>query len=90
MADPRPPTGTPRRTVLRALALAPVAAAAGCATAAAKPAAQGGATVKEAAPAPGSEAAAAAEALAAVRAVPLALDVEPAFVFRALAARPRE
>jgi hypothetical protein len=88
MADTPRPSGTPRRTFLRALALAPAAAAAaGCATTSrGAPAAE----KREAAPAPGSDAAAAAEALAAIRAVPLALDVEPAFVFRAHAARARE
>ncbi|BDG04100.1 hypothetical protein [Anaeromyxobacter oryzae] len=84
----RPP-GTPRRSFLRALALAPAATAAACATGRGG-SASAGAPRKEAAAAPGSEAGAAQEALAAVRAVPLALDVEPAFVFRALAARSRE
>jgi hypothetical protein len=78
MSDPRPPApaGTARRDVLRLLVLAPAAVA--CAGVQHAPA-----------PAPPSTAAAQAEAAAeaalrAVREFPLALGVEPAFVFGAL------
>jgi hypothetical protein len=84
-ADPRAAPETPRRRFLRDLVLAPaaVAAAAGCAgpkaaaaAAAAKPA--------------GEAASPADDPYAALRAFPLPLDAEPAFVFRALPARDRE
>ena len=98
MRDPRsakPPP--PRRGVLRALAHAP-AALAGCAgprtehPLALAPAPRGTVEKDEAgAPAPAAAAApASSAALAAIRAVPLAADAEPAFVFRAAASRPGE
>jgi hypothetical protein len=77
-----------RRGFLGALALAP-AAIAGCVggSAAGRSAAPGGAGTGDAlAPA----AARSAAATAVVRSFPLAADVEPAFVFRATAARPGE
>jgi hypothetical protein len=84
-ADPRAAPETPRRRFLRDLVLAPaaVAAAAGCAgpKAAAPAAAKPGA----AAAAPPAE-----DPYAALRAFPLPVDAEPAFVFRALPARDRE
>jgi hypothetical protein len=80
-----------RRGFLGALALAP-AALAGCAggssSAGARPAASGGARAGDV-PA-GAVDGTRAAAVAAVRSFPLAADVEPAFVFRATAARPRE
>lgn len=83
-----PPDPRPRRAFLRALALLPAATAAGCATARsgagtpATPAA--GPVAPEASPVPAPD-----DELRALRAFPLALDAEPAFVFRALPARPR-
>ncbi len=89
MSKPRSGEATPRRDFLRTLALAPAAAAAaGCATShpiatpvgapPAPPTVSGGApTVDDA-------------GLRAVRGVPLAMEVEPAFVFRAAPARPEE
>jgi hypothetical protein len=80
----------PRRRLLQALALAPAAAAAGCAggsagraTAAVAP----GAAPVPAVSAPGAEPAA-APAVAAIRAFAVPADGDPAFVFRAAAARP--
>jgi hypothetical protein len=80
-----PPAGpTPRRDFLRLAALAPAAAAlSSCATASATAA---GAAARAAPP---PEAPSASEQLAAIRAVPLAPDAEPAFVFRARGARGR-
>jgi hypothetical protein len=78
----------PRRGVLKALALAP-AAVAGCAAARAeRPArAEEGRSLsvpsRSAAAVPGA-------AVAAIRAFPVPADAEPAFVFRAAGARPRE
>jgi hypothetical protein len=83
-----PPDPRPRRAFLRTLALLPAATAAGCATArsgAATPAASAAGPVAPAAPpAPAPD-----DELRALRAFPLAPDAEPAFVFRALPARPR-
>jgi nitrous oxide reductase len=73
-----PPRPHPRRAFLRAAALAPAAIA--CATARPPPPEGGAAAGTGAAPAD----AAAEEALRAVREFPLPLEVEPAFVFRAL------
>lgn len=83
----QPGAATPRREFLRTLVLAPAAAAvaAGCAT-------SSGAARQADAASPGSESGAADgvgdEGLAAIRALPLAADAEPAFVFRAAPARP--
>lgn len=84
----RPGEATRRRDFLRTLVLAPAAAtvAAGCAT-------PGGAA--RPAEASGDPAAARADAdadasLRAIRAHPLAMDAEPAFLFRAAPARPGE
>ncbi|WP_242343487.1 hypothetical protein [Anaeromyxobacter terrae] len=88
MDDARPPeTATPRRDFLRVIALAP-ALAAGCAGARAS--APGPASKEPAAPdaPPAPVAAAGPDPLAPLRAFPLALDAEPAFVFRASPARP--
>lgn len=74
-----------RRSFLGTLALAP-AVVAGCAGAAAS----GGGSAPEGPGAEGAPAGAAAAALAAVRGFPLPPGVEPAFVFRAAAARPGE
>jgi hypothetical protein len=78
--------GLPRRQLLRVLAVAP-AALAGCAAGRAGPTA-----TPEGAAAPGqpSPAPLAPGALATVRAFRLAADAEPAFVFRAAAARTGE
>jgi hypothetical protein len=75
----------PRRRMLKVLAVAP-AALAGCASVKAEratPDASAGASR-------GPDAAAPEAALAAIRSFPLAPDAEPAFVFRATAARPGE
>ncbi|MGC3997093.1 MAG: hypothetical protein QM767_06055 [Anaeromyxobacter sp.] len=76
-------SGTPRRSFLRTLALAPAAAAAaaGCATtsAAAPSAAPAGA---------GQAPAGGGDALEPLRAFPLELEAEPALIFRALPVRP--
>ncbi len=78
-----PPARLARRSFLGALALAPAALA--CATpGAARPAAGSGPVPPMAEPAGSGE----DRALAAVRAVPLTGDSEPAIVFRAAAARP--
>lgn len=83
-SPPHRPQGTARRDFLRILALAPAAVAAGCATARSGTAgADAAAPAAKPAPAPD-------ETTAAIRAVPLAADAEPAFVFRAAPARPRE
>jgi hypothetical protein len=79
MSDPSAPRPS-RRQFLRLAALAPLAAA-GCASLPVGPARQ-----PSAGPSTG---AAAADPLAALRAVPLAHAVEPAMVFRALGARGR-
>lgn len=74
-----PPRGSPRRDFLRLAVVLPVAVA-GCATAGTRKASEGGH------PAPAASGAAQAGEPTAVdllRAVPLAPDVEPAFVFRA-------
>lgn len=83
-ADPRDAPETPRRRFLSTLVLVPAAAAAACAApkAAAPPAAAKPGTPPPAAPPE--------DPYAPLRAVPLALDAEPAFVFRALPARDRE
>jgi hypothetical protein len=88
----RPGEATPRRQFLRTLAVAPAAAlvASGCATSsgAAGRSDAGASARPEAA---GSAAAADQDkALVAIRAVPLVMDAEPAFVFRAAPARPGE
>jgi hypothetical protein len=74
---------TPRRAFLRVLALAPAAAATGCATTA---------PTRAATPAPPPSAtpaeAQAAEALAALRSFALSSDAEPVLVFRAATVRP--
>jgi hypothetical protein len=75
--------GVPRRRFLAALALAP---AAGCAAGGAERRPDGAG--RDGAQAGGAEAAPAAATVAAVRAWPVAPDAEPAFVFRAAAARP--
>ncbi len=90
MSKPHQPgAATPRRDFLRTLALAPAAAAvaAGCATS------SGAARSSEdASGGPDPRAGAADDqgdaALRAIRALPLAADAEPAFVFRAAPARP--
>jgi hypothetical protein len=76
-----------RRGFLGALALAP-AALAGCAGGSAV--AGAGTPSRSAAGAPDALADTRVAALAAVRGFALAADVEPAFVFRAAAARPGE
>jgi hypothetical protein len=76
----------PRRRVLKAFALAS-AAVAGCAGAQA----ERGEAAADGAPVPkrgGDVAGAPGSAVAAVRAFPVPPDAEPAFVFRAAAARP--
>jgi hypothetical protein len=86
MDEPRQaPLATPRRAFLRVLVFAPAVAA--CAT--------GGGAKHGAAPVPAPEQPPArtsvppgADALAPVREFPLAASAEPAFVFRAAAARP--
>jgi hypothetical protein len=84
-------SGLPRRGVLRALALAPVALA-GCAAGRAGPAPAAPGAPGDPGPAPAAQAAPAlpAGALAALRTFRLPADAEPAFVFRAVAARPGE
>jgi hypothetical protein len=88
MNDEEQGRAVPRRGVLKALALAP-AAVAGCAAARAeRPArAEEGRSLsvpsRSAAAEPGA-------AVAAIRAFPVPADAEPAFVFRAAGARPRE
>ncbi|ACG75242.1 hypothetical protein AnaeK_4037 [Anaeromyxobacter sp. K] len=84
-SSPRRPQGTPRRDFLRVLALAPAAVAAGCATARSGGPASSPAAAAAPAPAPAPD-----EATGAIRAFPLRADAEPAFVFRAAPARPRE
>jgi hypothetical protein len=91
MPDERRPASPPsRRAFLRALAIAP-AAAAGCATSrAAGPGAEASAP-KGAPSAAGSPAAPSPdEALAPIRSFPLAMEDEPAFVFRAAVPRQQE
>ncbi len=78
----------PRRGMLKALALAP-AAVAGCAAPRAERTAPG-ADARAGAGAGASGAAPSGAALAEVRAFRVPADVEPAFVFRAAAARPGE
>jgi len=80
--DPAGPGGPTRRSVLRALALAP-AALAGCASAGAG-AARGAGGARERAAVP----AVSPEAVAAIRKVELPADAEPASLFRAAASRP--
>ncbi|WP_242361169.1 MULTISPECIES: hypothetical protein [Anaeromyxobacter] len=91
MDDSQPAvTATPRRDFLRIMALAP-ALAAGCAGvhAAAPGAPSQGADPSGAPPAPApARAAPGPDVIAPLRAFPLALDAEPAFVFRAAPARP--
>jgi hypothetical protein len=78
--------GVPRRRFLEALALAPAAAAAGCAAGGAgRPAAEGDPAPAEGGGAPAPRP---VSAVGAIRAFPVAADAEPAFVFRAAAARP--
>lgn len=90
MPEPRSGSRLPRRGVLRALALAPVALA-GCAAGQANPAAAPVGAAGDAGAAPAAQAAALpAGALAVLRAFRLPADAEPAFVFRAAAARPGE
>lgn len=91
MPDDRPAAAPTRRSFLRTIAVAPVLAA-GCATSRAAAPVAGAATpagtaAAEAAPAP---AAAGDDPLAAIRNHALAMDAEPAFVFRAAVARPQE
>lgn len=95
-ADPEVPA-TPRRAFLRLLALAP--AAAGCATSsgaqagAARPAAaaeEPEGDARQGGPDPAPPGAGDEDPLAPIRAYPLASDAEPAFVFRAVTARPGE
>jgi hypothetical protein len=85
--DRRRVAALPRRLVLKALAAAPAALAAGCAAVSAEQAPDGGGPTGGG---PGAvvRAPAADEALAAIRGFPLAPDAEPAFVFRAGAVRP--
>jgi hypothetical protein len=78
--------GVPRRRFLEALALAPAAAAAGCAASGAeRRAADGDASPAEAGAAPARRP---APPVAAIRAFPVGADAEPAFVFRAAGPRP--
>jgi len=87
MASDRPPRARlPRRGFLGALALAPAALAA-CKAASAAGATGGAAAPREG---PVSRAPAPDAAVRAVRELPLGPDAEPAFVFRAGAARPGE
>jgi hypothetical protein len=83
-SDRSPRARLPRRGFLGALALAPAALGA-CRTASAAAGASGGPAAPGSAPAPAPDA-----AVRAVREAPLAADAEPAFVFRAGAARPGE
>jgi hypothetical protein len=85
---PGDPEGVPRRQILHALAVAPVALA-GCAGArpAVTPPGPGDAV---AASGPGEESRSVREDAAAVRRFVLAADAEPASVFRAAGARPGE
>ncbi|HEX9308418.1 MAG TPA: hypothetical protein VF912_04115 [Anaeromyxobacter sp.] len=83
---PRHPA-IPRRGLLRALALAP-AALAGCAAARGQRPGPAAGSAPSAVDAGGP--AAADPAIAAVRAVRLSADAEPAFTFRAALARPGE
>jgi hypothetical protein len=85
---PRP--GLPRRDVLRALALAPAALAGCAATRAAIVAPAGEAAAAPPQPQPAHAPSPRPGAVAAVRGYHLAADAEPAFVFRAAAARPGE
>lgn len=90
--DPsRPGARLARRRFLGALALAP-AALAGCASAAASgpPAPAGSSAAGAAAAGPPPRGPAPDAAIGAVREQPLSPDAEPAFVFRAGAARPGE
>jgi hypothetical protein len=91
MRDGPSGTGLPRRGILRALALAPAALAA-CAGPSAERAvaAAGAGDAGPPRPTPGSAPSPPPRALAAVRAFELAADAEPAFSFRAAAARPGE
>jgi hypothetical protein len=78
--------GVPRRRFLEALALAPAAAAAGCAASGAeRRPADGGAEAAETGAGPAPRRAA---PVSAIRAFPVGADAEPAFVFRAAGARP--
>jgi hypothetical protein len=87
--DPSSGARLARRRFLGVLAAAP-AALAGCASSAAEgPRAAGGSSEPERSGA-GAGTAAPDAATAAVRAVPLEAEAEPAFVFRAGAARPGE
>jgi hypothetical protein len=81
---PEKRAAVPRRRVLKALALVP-AAAAGCAGAHAEGAAR---TDGAAAQRRGDARSPAGPAVAAIRAHPVPAEAEPAFVFRAAAARP--
>jgi hypothetical protein len=87
MPDERRPSPPSRRAFLRALAAVP-AVAAGCATSRAE--APGAAAAAPAPKAPPAAAAPPDEGLAAVRSFPLAMDDEPAFVFRAAIPRQQE
>jgi hypothetical protein len=90
MDAPRDPVAaTPRRTFLKLLALAPAAAA--CAGAGGAARSPDGARAAGTEPAEGSSPAApeGPDPLAAIREFPLPAGSEPAFVFRAAAARPR-
>jgi hypothetical protein len=86
--DPAGPGDPTRRSVLRALALAP-AALAGCAGAAAG---AGAARPSASAvpPRPKAAPAVSAAAIAALRRLELPADAEPASIFRAAASRPGE
>jgi hypothetical protein len=92
--DPLPP----RRGFLRALALGPAALAVGCAgsraagpgATAAAPAEAQPAGAEGRAPQPSPPGSGDEDPLAAIRRHPLPMDAEPAFVFRAAAARPGE
>jgi hypothetical protein len=101
---PRGTPATPRRAFLRAVALAPVVVAAGCATSRAaspaaspkptaqpKPAAKPPASgTRQGGPDPARPGAGDADPLVPLRTYPLAADAEPAFVFRAAVAPPGE
>lgn len=78
--------GVPRRRLLQALALVPAAAAAGCAAGEAERKARDGAP--GAAPARGGAPPFPDAAAAAIRGFAVPADADPAFVFRASAARP--
>jgi hypothetical protein len=85
--DQRGDGGVPRRRFLEALAIAPAAAAAGCAGAGADRRAPDGDPAPAAA-GPTSGSRPPAGAVAAIRAFAVPPEADPAFVFRAAAARP--